>query len=95
MPIFKVWDEYNGTEEEAKEIEAASEGEAVVQFGKTDSDGWMDGCYFPNPHTIMVRNRLGRLSKYNVWAEVEYVWRRNCIEDDINETQVCIRSPAR
>lgn len=78
MPIYKVWDEVNGDEDGAEEIEAYDAEDAAKEYAENDNDGFNDGLYHDggealssinDGHPIMVRSEDGTLSRFLVGVE--------------------------
>jgi hypothetical protein len=67
---FKVWDEVDGSEEFAAELEAVDAQFAAEMFAEQDADGQFEGIYTKG-HPIMVRDEAGRLSRIFVWVEYD------------------------
>lgn len=70
MTTFKVWDELNGCEQDAHDIEAFDAEEAAVKYASVDTDGLCDGLYVDSEQPIMVRDDAGRLTRFHVEAEM-------------------------
>ncbi len=45
MPVFMVWDELNGSREDAFSVDALDAEDAAKEYAEQDSDGLNDGLY--------------------------------------------------
>ena len=71
---YLVWDELNCDDEDADEcgrVVVAEDAElAAVEYAETDSDGWTDGLYQDCPQPLKVRDGEGRVSRFEIQAEM-------------------------
>jgi hypothetical protein len=71
---YLVWDELNCDDEDADEcgrVVIAEDAElAAVEYAETDSDGWTDGLYQDGPQPLKVRDHEGRVSRFEIGAEL-------------------------
>jgi hypothetical protein len=70
--IFRVWDEINSEESEARVIEASTPEEAARRYADEDVDGWTDGLYHDHSHPIVVTSD-GGLERWRVEVQAEMV----------------------
>ena len=60
MAEFRVWDEFNANEDEAKTVLAASAYGAAIQFAERDIDGLHDGLYQDSGRELHSLERQGQ-----------------------------------
>lgn len=76
LPRFRVWDELNADEEDAKQIEALGPREAALLYAERDSSGLCDGLYTDDGgnalgcpsrgQPISVRDSAGAVHRFRV-----------------------------
>ena len=75
MTTFRVWDPYNGTDEEGRDVEAHTPVEAAEKFAELDTDGQTDGAYHNGGDDVDVRDGEGRTWRYTIaWVDHPKAW---------------------
>ena len=65
---YLVWDEINGSEEDAEEVYGPAAFDAAERYAEDDVDGQTDGIY-ASGHPVCVRNSRGELFTFIVTAD--------------------------
>lgn len=87
MTIYKVWDELNAEEADARTIEASTPTAAAIAYADRDSDGHADGLYLDaasgesNPQPLSVRSPDGSLDRFTVYGMLSVDYRAQKVKE--------------